>query len=55
MFRHKSNPLEKQLHDSFIKECDNDTDMARIGLGTTDGIIPVDYLSEREKEIMIKG
>lgn len=51
--RHNSNPLEMQFHDSFIKECSTYDDMARIGLGTTDGIRPIDHLTEREEEIMI--
>jgi hypothetical protein len=41
-YRHGSNPLEKQLHDSFISECSGSDDMERIGLGTTDGIRPID-------------
>ena len=52
-FRHESNPIEKQLHDSFIKECGTNVFMARIGIGTTNGETPINYLDDHEKEIMI--
>lgn len=53
IFRHESNPTEKQIHDSFIKEFGTEEQMARIGIGTHNGNNPIDYLDDHEKEIMI--
>lgn len=53
--RHKSNPVEKKLHDSFIKDHSSDTDMSLIVFGQADSnsTYPADYLSDREKQIVL--
>lgn len=57
--RHKSNPKEKELHDKFIKEhidCEKWTcpvDLLIFPSCENNGMIPSDYLSDREKQIVI--
>ncbi len=51
-YRHLTNPLEKQLHDSFINHF-SPLDMERLVFGTIGTGTPNDRLSERECEITI--
>ena len=53
--RFASNPVEKQLHDSFIKNHSTDKDMGFIIFGPADSnsTYPADYLSDREKQIVL--
>lgn len=52
--RHANNPIEKQLHDSFV-EHHNDGYMDLIVFGQADdsNTIPKDYLTEREQRIVV--
>ena len=54
-YRHNTNPLEKQLHDSFVDEHVKDGYMDLIVFGPRDGsdTQPSDYLTDREKQIVI--
>ena len=49
--RHSNNPLEKKLHDSFIKHHINDIEM--ICVDSDDGMEPNRYLTDDEKRIVI--
>ena len=53
--RHDSNPLEKQLHDSFIDpHVNRDMDMIVFPpADNSDGMFANDVLSEREQQIVI--
>jgi len=51
-YRHESNPLEKQLHDSFVKNNSLD-DMSMISMSSDDGLRPTKYLTEEEGSIVI--
>lgn len=52
-YRHATNPIEKQLHDSFV-EHHNDEYMDLIVFGQADSsTIPKDYLTEREQRIVV--
>jgi|TARA_B110000908_G_scaffold1583_1_gene2034 hypothetical protein len=50
-YRHSNNPLEKKLHDSFIKQHVNDIEM--ICVASDDGMKPNRYLTDDEKRIVI--
>tara|TARA_R110002124_G_scaffold280156_1_gene453284 strand:- start:208 stop:447 length:240 start_codon:yes stop_codon:yes gene_type:complete len=50
-YRHTNNPLEKKLHDSFIKEHLNDIEM--ICVDSDDGMKPNRYLTDDEKRVAI--
>ena len=50
-YRHTNNPLEKKLHDNFIKEHINDIEM--ICVDSDDGMKPNRYLTNDEKSIVI--
>lgn len=58
-YRHKNNPVEKELHDKFIGEyVENDMStniLEKIIFGCSNDAqtIPNDYLSDREKRIVI--
>ena len=52
LYRHQSNPLEKQLHDSFIRN-NSICDMERSVFGSNGQGRPNDILSDREVEIVI--
>lgn len=53
-YRHESNPLEKEIHDKFIKHCSYNHDtMERIAQPIDNKLNPLEYLSEKEKKIMI--
>ena len=45
-YRHTNNPLEKKLHDNFIKQHINDIEM--ICIDSNDGITPNRYLTDDE-------
>ena len=54
-YRHESNPKEKELHDKFIKEyidCEKWTCPVDL-LIFPSCMLPSDYLSDREKQIVI--
>jgi len=56
--RHNSNPLEKEIHDKFIEEFvetkhGNGIAMEQIALPVDGRGDPKEYLTDREKEIMI--
>ena len=52
--RHGNNPLEKQIHDLFIKDYTGYNNVDRIVFGTTDGITPAGYIKDdREMQIVI--
>jgi hypothetical protein len=51
-YRHNSNPLEKQLHDSFVKG-NSVEDMSMICLSSDDGMRPDRYLTDDEVSIAI--
>ena len=51
-YRHDSNPLEKQLHDSFVKK-NNVEDMSMISLPSKNGMKPDRYLTDDECAIVI--
>jgi len=56
LYRHKSNPKEKEFHDKFLKEHNRDgyNDMDLIVFGhSPNSFSPNDYLSDREKEIVL--
>lgn len=50
-YRHTNNPLEKKLHDNFIKQ--HITDIEMICIDSNDGITPNRYLTDDEKSIVI--
>lgn len=58
-YKHKNNPIEKELHDKFIEEYVENKYSGEIlekmifGCSNDAQTIPNDYLSEREKEIII--
>ena len=57
-YRFENNPLEKQLHDNFIKHVERNSDsnkaMSSIVYGSKDrGINPTTFLSEYEEQIVI--
>lgn len=55
-YRHESDPLEKELHDAFLKHLnDNQGSLSasRIAFPTLDGSTPVSFVDEREEQIMI--
>lgn len=52
-YRHESNPVEKEIHDKFIKNFAKDIAMEQISMPTKENGDPVEYLTDREKEIMI--
>jgi len=52
-YRHDRNPLEKQLHDSFIKSNGSVEDMSMICLSSNDGMRPDRYLTDEECSIVI--
>lgn len=53
--RHQKNPLEKKLHDKFIKDhCDDDMDLIVFPPSLkSDGFESDDKLTDREKKIVI--
>jgi len=52
-YRHKSNPVEKELHDKFIEK-HGDKDMSMIVFPPKEnGIQPSEFLTEREEKIVI--
>lgn len=58
-YRHESNPIEKKLHDKFVKDhidCEKWTcpvDLLVFPPANDDISTPSDYLSDREKQIVI--
>lgn len=58
-YRHDSNPKEKELHDKFIEQhIDNEAwtcpvDLLVFPACNNTAMMPSDYLSDREKQIMI--
>lgn len=52
-YRHESNPVEEALHNKFIKEFNNGIAMEQIALPMKENGFPVEYLTDREKQIMI--
>ena len=56
--RHEKNPKEKELHDKFLKEHNRegyeDMDLIVFGHGSQ-GLTPNDYLSDREKKIVLSA
>lgn len=52
--RFKNNPLEKILHQNFLKEHSSGSDMDLIVFGhPSNDFYPNDYLTEREKQIVL--
>ena len=51
VYRHKSNPKEKEFHDKFIEQ-HGDNDMSMI-VFPSNGLSPSEYLSRREESIVI--
>jgi len=51
-YRHESNPLEKKLHDNFIKYKTVE-DLSMISLASDDGMKPNRYLTDEECSIVI--
>ena len=52
-YRHASNPMEKRLHDSFIKSNDSVDDMSMIAIESDDGMRPNRFLTDDECSIVI--
>ena len=50
--RHNTNPLEKQLHDSFVKN-NSLEDMSMISLPSENGMKPDRYLTDDEVSVVI--
>lgn len=50
-YRHAQNPKEKELHDKFLKNHNEDADL--IVFGHTSQLIPNDYLTDRERKIVL--
>ena len=59
VYRHESNPKEKELHDKFIAEhlknenCTGLVDLIIFPPSSNNGSMPSEYLSDREKQIVI--
>jgi len=57
LYRHADNPKEKEIHDKFQKQIihDRDSGADKIIFGTKDTYqsIPKEYLTDREKQIML--
>lgn len=58
-YRHEGNPKEKEIHDKFVREhidCESHTcpvDLIVFPPCSNNGMMPSDYLTDREKRIVI--
>ena len=52
-YRYKNNPKEKEMHDKFLEQHNIKDDMHLIVFGHNENLKPNDYLTNREKRIVL--